>query len=178
MYPSNMVEIGKLTSLGAISPGDAMTASVQYGLPAYPNEFLLTLTDNTTGKTYSVPQPAGTASRSTAEWIAEAPTGSSGIVSLPTVGSVSFANAAATIGGVTGPIDDPAFQEWQVDLTNAAAGDVMTPTSVVDTATASPASSFVVIQAPEPSSMAMFAVAAAMLSARAFWRRDGTLPGE
>jgi hypothetical protein len=164
LYPANMMEIGKLT-LGKISPGDTMTASVQYGLPSYPNEFLLTITDNTTGKSYSTPQADATATRSTAEWIAEAPSTTSGVEPLPLIGSVPFTNASATIGGITGPIDDPSFQEWQVNLRDATWSDSMTPTAVVDSLSAPAVSSFTVVQVPEPSAIAILAAGVAMLAA-------------
>jgi hypothetical protein len=170
MYPASMMEI--FSYQVAISPGDSITASVQYGLPSYPNEYLLTLTDNTTGKSFSTPQSSTTASRSSAEWIAEAPSGS-GFYPLPTVGSVAFSDASATIGGVTGPIDNPAWQEWQINLQDSTWNDAMTPTAVTDSPSASPVSSFTIVQAPEPSTFAILAVASAMFSLRIFRRPRG-----
>jgi autotransporter-associated beta strand protein len=152
LFPANMVRLS--SSQLAVSPGDSVTGSVQYGLPSYPNEFLLTLTDNSTGKTFMTPVADAGASRSTAEWIAEAPAGNSvnpnGVFPLPTIGSVPFTSSSVTIGGITGPIDDAAFQEWQVNLTDSYWGDSMTPTAVSDSATASPVSSFIAVQPPGP----------------------------
>jgi hypothetical protein len=170
LYPANMVQLS--SSQLAISPGDSVTGSVQYGLPSYPNEFLLTLTDNTTGKTFMTPVADASASRSTAEWIAEAPSGSTGVDPLPKIGSVPFTNSSVTIGGITGPIDSAAFQEWQVNLTDSFWGDSMTPTAFSDSTSASPVSSFTVVQAPEPSTLILLAAGAAvLLGVRRPWLR-------
>jgi hypothetical protein len=167
LYPANAVQLS--SSQLAISPGDSVTGSVQYGLSSYPNEFLLTLTDNSTGKTFMTPVADAAASRSTAEWIAEAPEGNSvnpnGTFPLPLIGSVPFTDGSVTIGGITGPIDDAAFQEWQVNLTDSFWGDRMTPTAVSDSSAAPPVSSFTVVQAPEPSTLALLIVGAAGLLA-------------
>ena len=50
MYPSGVTTIPNFP----VSPGDSITASVQYGLLNYPNQFQLSITDNTSGQTYTI----------------------------------------------------------------------------------------------------------------------------
>lgn len=85
-YPENLVEI---TSF-AINPGDVISASVVYN-PSNA-EFTVTITDETTGGTYSTSSTVSGAARSSAEWIAEAPccTFNGGILPLSDFGTVGF----------------------------------------------------------------------------------------
>ena len=100
MYPAAMIEIASI----GISPGDSITASVQYDVPGYTNEFQLSITDNRTHATKTYYETStGTPLLSSAEWIVEAPTSSS-ILPLPDFGSVPFTNATATIDSTAGPI--------------------------------------------------------------------------
>jgi len=84
-----------------ISPGDNISAEVRYignGM------FRLTLNDTTTGKGFSTIERSEKAERSSAEWIAEAPFYSDGVLPLADFGEVYFTNAKAEINGVTGSI--------------------------------------------------------------------------
>ena len=108
MYPSNMVE----TSL-AVHAGDSISASVVYA-GSNTNKFKLTLTDNTTGKSFTTTQTMKGAQRSSAEWIEEAPSSNSGVLTLADFNSITFSNCSANIGpassttsGTSGPIDNP-----------------------------------------------------------------------
>jgi len=65
MYPAMSVPISY-----AVSPLDSMTAEVQY---TSRKQFLLTLTDNTKHWTFQIAKTSGSAKRSSAEWIVEAP---------------------------------------------------------------------------------------------------------
>ena len=168
MYPNTMIAAMN------VSPGDSVTASVQYSPPGHPNQFQLSLTDNTTQRqpftTYQTPPAGSIALRSSAEWITEAPS-SGGILPLPTFGSTTFTAAQATIGSTTGGIDDPAWEVTQVNMCDNNSPswiDSMVPAAVTTVGSgASASSSFTVIQTPEPSTLAGLAAAAAVL---ALWR--------
>jgi hypothetical protein len=85
-----------------ISPGDKISAQVNYSSAT--GAFVLSLTDHTTGVSSSTSSGALSVNRSSAEWIAEAPSSSSGILPLVDFGKVLFTGASATIGGHTGSI--------------------------------------------------------------------------
>lgn len=88
MYPKSTVVIRSIT----VTPGDWFTASVSYG----GTSFNLTLTDTTTGQSFTTVQTTKKAvARSSVEWIMEGP--SSG--NLTDFGSLAFSGATATIGG-------------------------------------------------------------------------------
>lgn len=105
-YPAASVEITSVP----VSPGDKMSASVAYN----GSEFTITITNETTGKTYSKSATVAGAERSSAEWIAEAPSSTSGILPLANFGTVSFGDDYtdvistnyATDSSITGPISD------------------------------------------------------------------------
>lgn len=104
MYPKFPVTISAVS----VKAGDSISAAVSY---IGNNKFTLTITNLTTGKTYTTTQKTK-AQRSSAEWIAEAPSARKGVLPLTDFGTVSFTSAQATINGHTGPINDPA---WQYD---------------------------------------------------------------
>lgn len=83
-YPNPSYEITSVS----VSPGNHISASVTYS----GTEFTITLTNETTGKTYSKSSKVSGAKRSSAEWIAEAPccTRSGGILPLSDFGTVYF----------------------------------------------------------------------------------------
>ena len=105
MYPAPDVSV-PLT----ISPGDVLTGTVD---ESSPGSFTLTLTDQTTGKSFSVPTTGATAPVS-AEVIVEAPTDQAGnVVPLANFGIVSF-SACAFDGKPIGTYN------WsQIDMTSA-----------------------------------------------------------
>ena len=170
MYPNGMFD-----NLLTVSPGDSVTASVQYNLPSYPNQFLLSLTDNTTHQGFAYAESAVAGSpplRSSAEWIVEAPSEGS-VLPLPTFGSTGFTGAQATIDGITGAINDPSWQVADIDMSDPPWNDAMTPsalTTVGSGATAS--SSFTVTQAPEPSTLVLLASALAVLCLPGLFRNN------
>ena len=96
-----------LISTVTVSAGDTISAEVKYTS----GKFTLLLTDVTTGKTFSKSSKVS-ASRSSAEWIAEAPSSSGGVLPLANFGTVQFGYDAtsvkgtggATISGTTGTI--------------------------------------------------------------------------
>ncbi len=163
MYPS-----GAVTEFN-VQPGDSVTASVQYNPPGDPGTFLLSLTDNTQNLSFPpLYETNSSAQLSSAEWIVEAPRFGPFVVPLPTVGSVTFTNAAATLAGETGPVDNPDWETWDVIMqpTNksrpAFINDMMPAPPLDMTSGGSTTSTIVVNQlAPEPSSMALLAATAA-----------------
>ncbi len=121
MYPNPSVEITSVK----ISPGDSISASVTYSSGAY----TLQIKDNTTSKSFSTTKSA-TASRSSAEWIVEAPSSSSGVLPLANFGTATFSGAKATINGATGAIDNSSWQNTSIDMeTNS--GTVIDQTSAL-----------------------------------------------
>ncbi len=108
MFPS-----GPVTEFN-VQPGDLITASVQYSPSGSQGTFLLSLADVTQNKSFAVNQTNSSAQLSSAEWIVEAPNGFGGISPLPTIGGVTFTGATATLGGESGPIDNPDWETWDV----------------------------------------------------------------
>jgi hypothetical protein len=101
----------QLISTVAVSPGDKISAAVLYDDPG----FTLKITNVTTGNSFSKKgKPTGGAKRESAEWIAEAPTGSSGILPLSNFGTASYGQDSTDVSDtnyasdstVTGPISD------------------------------------------------------------------------
>jgi hypothetical protein len=92
-YPNPSFNISSLT----IKPGDHMSASVVYN----GSEFTITIEDVTTGKSYTKSSKVSGASRSSAEWIAEAPccTSRGGILPLADFGTVLFGEDSTGISG-------------------------------------------------------------------------------
>jgi Peptidase A4 family len=101
----------------AIHPGDHITASVNVS----GNNTSFSLTDKTTGQSFSKTVSSPNPDTSSAEWIAEAPSqcdGSGSCTPLPLsdFGTVDFTNASATANGHTGPISDPNWTDQAVAL--------------------------------------------------------------
>jgi hypothetical protein len=133
MYPNPTVQITTVP----ISPGDSISASVTYSS----NTFTLWLKDNRTGASFSTGQ-SGTPQRSSAEWIVEAPSSFFGVLPLANFGTATFTKAQATIGGITGAIDNSAWQDTSIDMVGSS-GTVIDQTSgLTDTTTAPITSSF------------------------------------
>jgi len=106
MYPNNSFEI-PLT----IKPGNAISADVSY---IGSNKYDLSINDITTGKSYNITKTMSGGQRSSAEWIAEAPSDYFGVLPLANFGSDTFTVASATLNGVTGSIS--AFSNYDIDL--------------------------------------------------------------
>jgi peptidase A4-like protein len=91
-----------------ISPGDHISAQSSFN----GRSFVVTITDTTTGASFSTSSRVKSAQRSSAEWIAEAPSSSGGILPLADFGTVSYGTdntgiamtCFATIGGTTAAI--------------------------------------------------------------------------
>jgi hypothetical protein len=82
-YPNPSIVISNIT----VTPNDVFTASVSYAS----GEFTATITDVTTGATYSTaPTAVSGAARSSAEWIVEAPEAATGILNLTDFGTAKL----------------------------------------------------------------------------------------
>jgi hypothetical protein len=101
-YPNPMVV------LGGVNPGDVISAEVTGN---FAGSFTVSLRDN--GRLMGpINGQVSNAQQSSAEWIAEAPSSSSGVLPLANFGKVSFGKDTtavantdyATVGGVTNPI--------------------------------------------------------------------------
>ena len=131
MYP----QYPFLISTMPITPGDWINASVTYlGTAAGGADFRLTMQDTTTRSIFTIDQtssydqlvsPADL--RSSAEWIAESPgLSNGGISSLANFGTVTFANASATLNGTdTGSISN--FTNSAIQLVSGVGGYGATP---------------------------------------------------
>jgi hypothetical protein len=92
-----------------------MSADVQ----ASGRSFVLTITDTTTGKSFTISISAKRAQRSSAEWIVEAPSSGGGILPLANYGTMSLTNNTATDATHTGNISN---SSWQYDAITMASG--------------------------------------------------------
>ena len=123
MYSTGAQQPEQIIRPMTISPGDSITAQVQY-LSAGPNagQFQLSITDTsrandsfTTFQTSAQTQNP-LAQRNCAEWIVEAPTTNGSIDPLVNFGAVAFSNCQATINNTSGPIIAPGWQSYQVNI--------------------------------------------------------------
>ena len=102
-----------------IKPGDHVNASVA----ASGSSVTMSLTNQTTGQSFSQTFQVSNIDTSSAEWIAEAPSASDGQgdltpVSLSDFGTVNFSSASATAGGHTGTISDSSWTSQPIALTS------------------------------------------------------------
>ena len=113
-------------TIGAVSPGDHMTASI-YEVTA--GTWMIAITDVTSGSVFSEPF-AYSGTGSSAEWIEEAPTVGGGQSTLADFGSASFSNMADTNSG------SPAVTPTHLDMvTSSNINDVIaTPGSIANNA--------------------------------------------
>jgi Peptidase A4 family len=124
----------------AIHPGDEITASVNVN----GNNTSFSLTDKTTGQSFSKTVSSPNPDTSSAEWIAEAPSdcdGSGSCTPLPLsdFGTVDFTNATATANGHTGTISDSNWSAQPIALGSDGSYDIGYGSSQ-NTAGASPSS--------------------------------------
>lgn len=110
-YPAGPVVLGL-----SIAPGDHVSGEVRY--TSSTSLYTVSLRDATTGGIFSKSVGSISANRSSAEWIAEAPTGVSGILPLVDFGTVHFTGCAATISGVAHTVGG--FSNIQLWMVNAA----------------------------------------------------------
>jgi hypothetical protein len=136
-YPANSILISSVP----VAPGNKISASVTYsGM-----EFTTTITNVTTGRSYSKSSVVPGAARSSAEWIAEAPccTNSGGVLPLSAFGTASFGmdytsvtktnEATDKISGGAVPISSFGTSNWQMINMVSASGAAEATTSVLST---------------------------------------------
>ena len=90
MYPAYPVNYSN-----TVRPGDSFSAEVK----VTGTSFAMTITDNTQGWTHTTTKSSSSAKKGSAEWIAEAPSSSSGVLPLTNFGTVNF--SACTANGVS-----------------------------------------------------------------------------
>jgi Peptidase A4 family len=101
---------GAVTPMFTVKPGDQISASVVY--TATTNQFLITVTDVTSGQTQTEVESCASATgcpRTSVEWVAESPSffGTNTWFPLADYGTIEFTSATATDNrGVAGPIAD------------------------------------------------------------------------
>jgi hypothetical protein len=97
MYPTNDIQVVG----SSVAAGDRITASVVRSGTTY----TLKVTDSThPANSFSTSQGCSSCANSSAEWIAEAPSGSSGILPLADFGSWTESGATVTEGSTSGVI--------------------------------------------------------------------------
>jgi hypothetical protein len=94
MYPKFPVNLSN-----PVSPGDSLTAEVSTNGSG---SFTLTIKDTTKGWTFTTNQRSKKAKLGSAEWIAEAPSGSGGVLPLANFGTVSFTSCTANGAAIGG----------------------------------------------------------------------------
>jgi hypothetical protein len=97
MYPTNDIQVVG----GSLRPGDSISASVVRSGTSY----TLKVTDSThSANSFSTTQSCSGCADSSAEWIAEAPSGSSGVYPLPDFGTWTETGATVKSGSTSGVI--------------------------------------------------------------------------
>jgi len=113
------------TGMTNLTPGDTISATVSWAKDT--KAFTLTITDETADLTFTKSFiPVLPRARSSAEWIAEAPSNSKGVLPLADFGTVYFgqdytsiaSTNYATISGVTGGIGSFGSNVWMSDMVN------------------------------------------------------------
>lgn len=157
MYPAAETEITTIS----VTAGDEITASVNYS----GGNFTLSLTDNTTGKAYSVTESGASNSRTSAEWVAEAPTiqyrrGSEKLSTLADFGSVAFSDTSVSLENSGGTVSIgsisglPAVASRDsIEMENSSGTPLAIPSGLTDSGSA-----FTVTYVPEPASLAFLAL--------------------
>jgi peptidase A4-like protein len=115
MFPAGEKQITTSTEY-KVNPGDTLTGTIS---STSGSSFTLSLADATEGWTFSIPLSGNNLARSSAEWIAEAPSSCNALfcsgLPLADFNSVNFFNAVAeNTAGVTGPI--PRFTDAQITM--------------------------------------------------------------
>lgn len=87
------------SAIGTIAPGALITADVTFS-----GGGLYTVTLTNGGKHFTISSTASAAKGSSAEWIAEAPSSSGGVLPIANFGTVGFSSNSAKVSGVTGSL--------------------------------------------------------------------------
>jgi hypothetical protein len=108
MYPRSPTNIRL-----KISPGDKIFADVKY---IGNNKFILTIKDLSTNESYKTTQRLIGAKRSSAEWIAEAPSSRRYVLPLVDFNKIVFSDLHVTVNGVNGGIKNENWEYENIDL--------------------------------------------------------------
>jgi hypothetical protein len=121
MYPTNDIQVvGE-----SLEPGDHISASVVRSGTSY----TLAVTDSThTANSFSTKQTCSSCANSSAEWIAEAPSGSSGVYPLTDFGSVSFSGSTVTEGSTSGVISS--FTDDEITMITSSGATEASPSAL------------------------------------------------
>lgn len=122
MYPKLPVTLSL-----SVAPGDSISASVTY---TGKGNFALSLKNNTKGWTFATTQKNTRAARSSAEWIAEAPSSGGSVLPLADFQTANFRGAQATISGTAGPIDSSSWKNDPITMLDGTA--TATPGQITD----------------------------------------------
>lgn len=140
-YPSPMYAVSTVV----VKPGDIISASVTYtssssgrGFGRSSSTFKVTITDTTTGRSFSTTGSVSNAARSSAEWIAEAPSSYRGVLPLADFGKVNFGSAStgvagtcsATVNGVSGSIVSFGSAVQQITMVTSADATKASPSAL------------------------------------------------
>jgi hypothetical protein len=122
-----------------VRPGDRISAEVSYSSST--KLFTVTLADETSGKSFSTSTSVSSAARSSAEWIAEAPSSNSGVLPLADFGTVDFGanytsvsnTCDATVNGTPGAIGSFSTNE-AITMVSSSGADEAVPGALVNSA--------------------------------------------
>lgn len=111
-----------------------MDASITYN----GSEFTLTLRNESTGKIFTHSGEVSGAKRSSAEWIAEAPTGSTGVLPLSDFSTTSFGSDYTAVSGtndatdktISGPISDFGANAKEIRMVTSSGTTKAQPTAL------------------------------------------------
>jgi hypothetical protein len=131
-YPNPMYQIITATITGTnipvaatVTPGDVMSATVNFVSSSTTTSkhsvtvndvFSVTISDTSVGWTFSTQGTVPNAAMSSAEWIAEAPSSSTGVLPLANFGTVYFTNSYATSNTVNSPIGNFGSSVNQINM--------------------------------------------------------------
>jgi len=119
----------------AVHPGDVISARTNYDPKS--RQFTVSLTNVTTGQSFSTSTRVNNARRTSAEWIVEAPW-SSGVLPLANFSTAKFGGdytgvggtSAATVNGTTGPIGAFGSNVVAITMVSSSNGTKATPSNL------------------------------------------------
>ena len=133
---------GYLVNNFSVAPGNLISAEVTYSSTT--KQFTVTLSNVSTGRSFSTSMSVPSAARSSAEWITEAPSSGSGansILTLADFGTADFGQnytgiantCSATINGTPGPIGS--FSTWEaITMVSSSGADEAVPSGLANPA--------------------------------------------
>jgi Peptidase A4 family len=121
MYPTNAIQVVGQTA----AAGDAITSTVTKSGTSYK----LTVTDAThTADSFTTTQTCSSCANTSAEWIAEAPSGSSGVYPLADFKSWTASSASATEGSTSGTISS--FTDDEITMIDSSGATKALPSAL------------------------------------------------